>query len=340
MSFLMIDLLGTELSSEEVELIQHPSVAGVIFFQRNFTSYQQLSKLVSSIRGAAGDKNLLLSVDQEGGRVQRFHERFTTIPAMGVLGQLDPDKSVRLALIRDLGWLMASEIQSVGIDISYAPVLDVDIGISQVIGLRSFGSEPDTVLEHAKAFVTGMTEAGMAATGKHFPGHGGVSEDSHHKSPVDRRDYEQLFQSELRVFDGMIKQGIKAIMPGHVIYPNIDTKPACFSSYWLKDILRTKLGFKGCIFSDDLSMQGANVMGDPISRSKAALEAGCDILSCCNDRTSLVQIIDGLNYQPNSTISERINALLANGDSSQSLEQIHQSKRYINLISYLQRLES
>ncbi|MFD2177994.1 beta-N-acetylhexosaminidase [Veronia pacifica] len=284
---LWIDLEGCELDAEERELLEHPIVGGVILFARNYHDNQQLLALTKSIRKAS-KKDILIGVDQEGGRVQRFRDGFTRLPpAQKYQGQPNG-----LTLAEDSAWLLAAELIAHDIDLSFAPVMDCGHG-SRAIGDRAFSDDIEKVTDYTEAFIRGMSQAGMATTGKHFPGHGGVLEDSHLESPIDDRN--NIFERDMRVFERHIKKGLlDAMMPAHIIYSNYDADPASGSSYWLKDILRQKLGFKGVIFSDDLSMEGATVMGGPAERAKKALDAGCDLLLMCNNRESTIAAVDSL----------------------------------------------
>lgn len=290
----MLDLLGLELGSEEKELLQHPQVGGVILFARNYHSLDQLANLVGQIRAATPDY-LLIAVDQEGGRIQRFREGFTALPAAAELGYYyDRDSQHALQVAEKTGWLMAIELLTMGIDLSFAPVVDVDGGVSEVIGNRSFHHNPTVVADLAGAYIRGMQNAGMAATAKHFPGHGSVREDSHHAVPIDPRDFEQVYQQDMQPFVQLIKQGLTAVMPAHIIYSQIASQPVGFSSYWLQEILRKKLGFTGVIFSDDLTMAGASIMGDFTQRAQLALLAGCDKVLVCNHREGVIEVLESL----------------------------------------------
>jgi beta-N-acetylhexosaminidase len=237
---------------------------------------------------------LLVTVDHEGGRVQRFRKGFTVLPPMRAIGrQYDLDQAVGRQLARQCGWLMAAELRSVAIDMSFAPCVDLDYGVSSVIGDRAFHRDPQVVAELAIAFVGGMREAGMAATAKHFPGHGAVAPDSHVAIPVDRRPLADL-DEDLYPYRRLIGNGLAAVMAAHVIFEQVDDRPAGFSSRWIQQELRGNLGFDGAIFTDDLSMAGAGIVGDMPRRVAAALEAGCDVLSLCNDRQGVLQVIDSL----------------------------------------------
>lgn len=293
MSSIMLDLEGYELSAEEKDILGHPLVGGVIFFTRNFHDPQQLHELVQQVR-LHSKQRLLLAVDHEGGRVQRFRSGFSAIPAMGKLSQLDDAAETKLAITETMGWLMAAEVNALDIDLSFAPVLDVN-GISEVIGDRSFSSNQQDVVTYASAFIKGMQRAGMKATGKHFPGHGSVKADSHIAMPVDKREREAIFESDFQPFQILNKQQLlDAIMPAHVVYPAVDDKPAGFSSIWLQDILRKQMQFNGVIFSDDLGMEGASVAGGYADRASAALGAGCDMALVCNNRDGAIEVLDAL----------------------------------------------
>ncbi len=291
----MLDLEGVEITPDEREILAHPRVGGVILFTRNFASVEQLEQLVSDIH-AIRSPRLLIAVDHEGGRVQRFRDGFSPLPAASHFGEVyDHDPAVGKRLAELGGWLMAVELRAVGIDFSFAPVLDVDHGVSEVIGDRAFHHDPRIVTELARAYINGMHEAGMAATGKHFPGHGGVEADSHTAIPVDERDYHDIYAHDILPFKRLAQDGLAAIMPAHVIYSKVDRLPAGFSPYWLKEILRKRLGFQGVIFSDDLDMQGASVVGDSYTeRAGAALGAGCDMVLICNHRAGAVEVLEQL----------------------------------------------
>lgn len=291
----MLDLVGLELSAEEREMLRHPRVGGVILFSRNYASPAQLQQLVDEIH-ALREPRLLVAVDHEGGRVQRFRHAFTALPPARSYGRVyDRDRRRGRHLAELGGWLMASELRAVGVDFSFAPVLDLDYGVSEVIGDRAFHRDAEAVGDLAQAYMAGMKRAGMAATGKHFPGHGAVAPDSHIDLPVDERPLVDIEADDLRPFERLIHAGLAGVMPAHVVYAAVDPRPAGFSAHWLKDILRGRLDFQGVIFSDDLSMRGAHVMGDIVARGEAALAAGCDMVLVCNHPQDAARLLDGLD---------------------------------------------
>jgi beta-N-acetylhexosaminidase len=289
----VLDISGTELQTEEAEILQHPQVGGLIFFRRNFESPEQLTYLVSQIRAAR--PNILLAVDQEGGRVQRFKTGFTRLPPLQHIGNLyaqSPERGVAAAI--DAGWLMASEMLACGLDISFAPVMDADDSFSSVIGDRSFSADFAAVTHLAQAYVDGMSQAGMPATLKHFPGHGAVEADSHLELPLDERSFDEVWQSDMAPFRSLLPRAA-AVMPAHIVFSSIDPNPVGFSPFWLQKILRQQLQFNGVIFSDDLSMEGAAVVGDHRDRAEAALAAGCDAVLVCNQPRRAEEVIERLS---------------------------------------------
>ncbi|MEY3182573.1 MAG: Beta-hexosaminidase [Pseudomonadota bacterium] len=288
-----IDLDGPTLLPLEKTLLQHPAVGGLVLFTRNFEHPDQLRALVQNIRAIA--PNLILAVDHEGGRVWRFREGFSHIPAMRTVGQLF-DRNVKKSLqtAEHIGWLIASELLAYGIDLSFAPVLDIDNHISAVIGDRSFHADPKSVATLGKALIKGMRAAGMRAVGKHFPGHGGCAPDSHTSTAIDTRRFEEILANDLVPFATLSSQ-LSGIMTAHVVYQHVDPVPASYSNYWLKDILRTQLGFKGAIFSDCLSMTAASIYPDLSDRIIHALSAGCDIAILCQQtRETLLAVLNKL----------------------------------------------
>ncbi|MDH5229767.1 MAG: beta-N-acetylhexosaminidase [Gammaproteobacteria bacterium] len=302
----IIDIEGTELSAEDKELLQHPLVGGLIYFTRNFESVAQIQALDASIK-ALRQSSLLTCIDHEGGRVQRFRQGFTQIPAMRALGNIyDQDQSLALSYAKEMGWLMATEARVVGIDFSFAPVLDMDYGVSGVIGNRAFHSHAEIIIQLAREFIDGMSDAGMASVGKHFPGHGGVLEDSHLDLPHDRRDPETIVEQDMSVFKHLIHAGkLDGIMPAHVIYEQFDKDPAGFSKYWIPQVLRRDLGFDGVVFSDDLNMAAAGVAGSFIDRAYAALEADCDMILVCNNRAGAIEVLDNLKWLHDPSMAQR-----------------------------------
>ena len=302
----MMDLVGTQISDTERELMQHPLVGGVILFTRNFESLAQIESLISEIHSLR-TPHLLISIDHEGGRVQRFHEGFTRLPPASVFGEIykqDPDKAREYAELT--GWLMAAELRAIGVDFSFAPVLDLAHGVSGIIGNRAFHAKPDIAATLAYAYMHGMSLAGMSAVGKHFPGHGGVAEDSHLALPVDHRDMATLMKADIVPFEKMILNHLPAIMPAHVIYDQVDDKPAGYSSIWLKQILRDRLKFQGVIFSDDLSMEAAGIGGNYGERALLALDAGCDMVLVCNHPEAVTEVIDALGNYSNPVSELRL----------------------------------
>ena len=309
----MLDLEGTVLTLSEREMLRHPGVGGVILFSRNYESIEQLQYLVCSIHELR-DPHLLVAVDHEGGRVQRFRVGFTRLPPTAAFGlEFDQHPQRGRKLAEQGGWLMAAELRAVGIDFSFAPVLDLQHGISSVIGDRAFHRYPIQVIALARAYIHGMRSAGMQAVGKHFPGHGGVREDSHLTLPEDPRSLDCLWEEDIRPFRELAHGELAGIMPAHVRYSAVDDLPGCFSQYWLQTLLRNGLGFQGAIFSDDLSMAGAKLMGDFPTRAKAALTAGCDMVLICNHPDGVMGVLDHLGDYDNPAARVRLARLHGRG---------------------------
>lgn len=290
----MLDVAGLELEAEERERLLHPAVGGVILFGRNYSNPDQVTRLAADIH-ALRTPALLVAVDHEGGRVQRFRDGFTRLPPMRELGQLyDRSPDAACALANDVGSVLAHELRACGVDFSFAPVLDLDYGRSGVIGDRSFHADPTAVADLAAALVTGLQEGGMPAVGKHFPGHGYAEADSHTAMPVDERLYEDIEARDLEPFRRLIGVGMRGIMPAHVVYSKVDAQPAGYSKFWLQTVLRERLKFDGTIFSDDLSMVGAHGAGTIVERAWLALDAGCDMVLVCNDPAAAATLLDGI----------------------------------------------
>lgn len=330
----MLDVLGTTLTAEDRERLRHPLTGGVILFSRNYESPTQLSQLTADIR-AIRKPPLLIGVDQEGGRVQRCRAGFTRIPPMRELGHLwDDHPGPARHLAYQTGYVLGAELRACGVDFSFTPVLDMDYGNSQVIGNRAFHRDPQAIGELAHNLMLGLKEAGMAAVGKHFPGHGHVGADSHLAIPVDERSYEDIELSDLVPFIQLIHFGLPAIMPAHVIYPSADSRPAGFSPFWLKEILRDRLNFDGVIFSDDLSMEGAKVAGDVVGRGEAALRAGCDMVLVCNDPAAADQLLDSLEWTMTPVSLARLLRMHGQPHPS-SLTQLRESPHYADAVRAL-----
>ncbi len=292
---LMVDVAGLELTPEDREVLCHPLVGSVILFSRNYADAAQLTRLVADIH-AVRTPALIVAVDQEGGRVQRFRSGFSALPAPRRMGhEFDVEPKAGITLARSMGWLMAAELRAHGVDLSFAPCVDLDLGVSEVIGDRAFHGKPEVVAQLALAYMGGMKDAGMAATAKHFPGHGAVVADSHKSLPVDRREWSEL-GDELLPYRRLIANGIPGVMVAHILFPAVDPAPASLSRRWIQNALREELRFEGAVFTDDLSMGGAAEFGDIVARARAALAAGCDVLPVCNDRAGVARLLDELEY--------------------------------------------
>ena len=316
---LMVDIAGTELTSEDARLLSHPLVGSVILFTRNYRDVAQLTSLTAAIR-ALRSPALLIAVDHEGGRVQRFREGFTRLPAARLLGRrYAQDRREALSLAQSVGWLMASELRAVGVDFSFAPCVDLDYGVSEIIGDRAFHKDPDVVAALGVAYMSGMREAGMAGVAKHFPGHGAVIADSHVALPVDRRKFVDL-EADIRPYRLLVENNLAAVMGAHVVFPAVDPTPASLSKHWITGVLRRELGFHGCVFADDLSMAGAAAFGGVVERAELAFAAGCDVLPICNDRQAVQSVLEHFGLMAATAASQaRMVRMRARGEPPTNL---------------------
>ena len=322
---LMIDLEGMVLQPEEREMLAHPSVGSVILFARNYAEPEQLTRVVADIH-AVRSPALIVGVDHEGGRVQRFRAGFSKLPPLRRIGhEHDADPQAGAALARELGWLMAAELRAHGVDLSFAPCVDLDYGVSEVIGDRALHADPAVVGALAVAYQAGMRSAGMSATAKHFPGHGAVVADSHHALPVDRRRLVDL-DADIAPYRLLIANGLAGVMVAHVLYPEVDSVPASASARWIRGILREELRFQGVVFADDLSMVGAAAVGGIVERAERALDAGCDVLPVCNHRPSAIAVIEGLKAAPDPVAALR--RVRLRGRPQQDIEALRASDRW------------
>lgn len=323
----MLDLRGQQLEDDEREILRHPLVGGVILFSRNYQDPGQITNLCAEIHNLRSPP-LLIAVDHEGGRVQRFHKHFTALPPCRCYGeQYDSNAEKGMYLSERGGWVMAAELLAVGVDFSFAPVLDLDRGVSAVIGNRAFHHHEETAALLAKSFMRGMKLAGMASVGKHFPGHGSVIQDSHIETPVDERRYEDIAMGDMLPFERLVHAGLPAVMPAHVIYPKVDDRPAGYSHTWLQQVLRQRLGFQGVIFSDDISMEGAGIAGDYIDRVRAALDAGCDMVLICNNQPAAVKVLEQMDANPHPASQARLMRMHGHGPDL-SLADLQSSDRW------------
>ena len=325
---ILIDVVGTELAADDIRRLQHPLVGGVILFKRNYRDNAQLKALTASIHEVR-QPPLLIAVDHEGGRVQRFREGFTKIPPMREFGKIwdkNPKKARELAI--EAGWILAAELRAHGIDFSFTPGLDMDYGESLVIGDRAFHQDATAINELAFSLMQGLKKGGMSAVGKHFPGHGFVVADSHVSIPIDERSFDEIAANDMQPFKQMIDEGLAAIMPAHVIYPKVDDKPAGFSPKWLQKVLRERLGFNGVIFSDDLSMEGATVGGDVTTRSLAALNAGCDMVLLCNRPDLADELLAKLQWKMSALSILRL-ARMHGGHHPADTDGLHENAQFV-----------
>ena len=335
---LMFDLEGTHLTSEERELLHHPLMGGVVLFSRNYQSVEQLTELVADIHSLRTPR-LLVAVDHEGGRVQRFRDGFTRLPSAACIGSLyDHNKGYARKLAQAAGWVMAGELRAVGIDFSFAPVVDLDYGISEVIGDRAFHRAPRKVADLAFAYIAGMRRAGMSATAKHFPGHGHVASDTHLELAVDERSYDDILDHDILPYRQLITNGLAAIMPAHVVYSHVDNKPAGFSPFWLGKVLRQQLGFQGVIFSDDINMEGAGIEGDYLYRAESAFKAGCDMVLICNNRTAVHTLLSSLQLAPDPVVLSRL--VRMHGIHPLDWSTLHKDPDWHAAVTMLRKIES
>ncbi len=335
---LMVDVAGFSLTESERHRLRHPAVGGVILFARNFESRAQLMALTAEIR-ALRHPHLLIAVDQEGGRVQRFRsDGFVHLPPMGQLGALfERDRQAGLEAAHSLGWLMATQLRMAGVDLSFAPVLDLSRGISGVIGDRAFAREPAAIIALAVAYTAGMQSAGMSAVGKHFPGHGSIAEDSHIAHPVDTRSFSTIEREDLRPFLGLIERYIPGLMAAHVIYPAVDAQPAGFSRHWLHSLLRERWQYQGAVFSDDLTMAAASVAGDIVARVDAALAAGCDMALICNHPEWVDAVLAARSFAPEPVRETRLARLMGHGTVPSEAHFQHDPRR-VRALAWVERL--
>ncbi|MBM3390917.1 MAG: beta-N-acetylhexosaminidase [Betaproteobacteria bacterium] len=335
---LMLDVEGPRLTDEEREALQHPLVGGVILFKRNFESLAVLQELTSHIHSLR-QPPLLIAIDHEGGRVQRFRHGFTVLPPMRALGTLwDTDPARALETAECAGYVLAGELRTGGIDLSFTPVLDLDHGSSEIIGNRAFHHEPAAVTALAGALIAGLRRAGMANVGKHFPGHGFVAADSHVAIPVDTRPVQALYP-DLAPYRDHRRMGLAAVMPAHVVYDRLDPLPAGFSAYWLRYVLRGELGFDGVIFSDDLSMEGASVAGGYVERAEAALAAGCDMVLVCNNPAAARQLLRAWRPRHDPASARRLEKLLPAAPAP-SMEALQSEPAYRRALDVLAAVKS
>ncbi|WP_297323906.1 beta-N-acetylhexosaminidase [Nitrosomonas sp.] len=328
----MLDIASTQLTEDDVRRLSHPLTGGVILFTRNYSNHRQLTELTQQIH-ALRNPHLLIAVDHEGGRVQRFQKDFTKLPAMRELGKIwDKHSSRARHLAKQVGFVLAAELNACGVDFSFTPVLDLDHGQSCVIGDRAFHHDPNAVSDLANNLMLGLKKGGMPAIGKHFPGHGYIQTDSHLEESIDQRRYIDIEMHDLVPFQHMIDSGLAGIMPAHVIYPEIDLKPAGFSTVWLQKILRTELQFEGCIFSDDLSMRGAgDYLESMLLRAQAALTAGCDMILVCNNPAGADEILAGLQWEMPATSLSRLARMHARNNFS-SMTKLRENGDYVHAV--------
>jgi beta-N-acetylhexosaminidase len=328
---IMLDIEGTKLTAADKTRLLHPAVGGVILFTRNYASLAQLTQLTAEIH-ALRTPPLLVAVDHEGGRVQRFRTDFTRLPPMRELGRVWDDHPAQARhLARQVGYIMAAELRAAGVDFSFAPVLDMDYGTSCVIGDRALHRDPEAIGHLAHSLMSGLKSGGMNAVGKHFPGHGCIQADSHFELPIDPRTYADIEMNDMVPFRKMIDLGLIGIMPAHVIYPKVDIRPAGFSEIWLKKVLRGELGFEGCIFSDDLNMEGAAFAGSVLRRAESALDAGCDMVLVCNNPEAADTVLAELRWDIPALSLVRL-ARMHGQPHPESTAELHENSKFVKAV--------
>ena len=328
----MLDIAGTDLSDEDTNLISNKHVGGLILFSRNFESYEQLKSLIQQVKSIK--HNILIAVDQEGGRVQRFDGDFTCIPSMNKIASF-ARKNKDYKIFKEVGWLISSELLSAGVDINFTPVLDIDDNNQSIIGDRSFSDDIDEIVKCSSYLIDGMHEAGMKSTGKHFPGHGSVYEDSHLELPVDQKKLKYLLEHEILPYIAL-KNKLDAVMCAHILFQNVDSEIPSFSNKWIKNILKKRLGYQGIVFSDDLSMAGAG-KDNSIAKYLKSIDAGCDMAIICNDREGVIEILDFLN-ENNFDLNNRL-SIMKKSDAV-SWNELKASKRAMRIKKILKEIRS
>ena len=328
----MLDIAGTDLSDEDTNLISNKHVGGLILFSRNFESYEQLKSLIKQVKSIK--HNILIAVDQEGGRVQRFDGDFTCIPSMNKIASF-ARKNKDYKIFKEVGWLISSELLSAGVDINFTPVLDIDDNNQSIIGDRSFSEDIDEIVKCSSYLIDGMHEAGMKSTGKHFPGHGSVYEDSHLELPVDQKKLKYLLEHEILPYIAL-KNKLDAVMCAHILFQNVDSEIPSFSNKWIKNILKKRLGYQGIVFSDDLSMAGAG-KDNSIAKYLKSIDAGCDMAIICNDREGVIKILDFLN-ENNFDLNNRLSVMKKS--DGVSWNELKASKRAMRIKKILKEIRS
>lgn len=334
----MVDVEGLCLQHHEIQRLKNPLVGAVILFARNYQDPKQLSELCRQIHEVR-DEPFLIAIDHEGGRVQRCRSGgFTHLPAMRDLGELwDSNQEASLDLAREVGYVLAAELAACGVDFSFTPVLDLDYGLSEVIGNRSFHRNPEVVAKLAEALIEGLGEAGMSSCGKHFPGHGFVEADSHVAIPVDTREFDEIWEEDIKPYVALGHLKLPSLMPAHVIYEKVDSMPAGFSKFWIQEVLRQRMNYQGMVFSDDLTMEGASVVGGIVERANAAFAAGCDMVLVCNRPDLADELLANLQHEASAESIERLKKLHLKS-FSMNWQQLHSEPRYVKAKQMIERL--